>query len=245
MTLIHSRTGERTMDASTFGLKPKPRTFVDLVAACRTFVAGYLVFLKLDASTRSDVDQLVSSLAQGDLEEHEREGIFGTLAHMLFPGLCRTVDGGSEHEFCDPANRESEAANRDLDREEEGFARRLQSAMAARGLTQTALAAAVGVRQSAISMMLSRDCRPQRKTVETIASALGVAPNSLWPGFQADISTHRDGYRFNCTTFVSTSPGNMQSSDEWRQPTERSPEKAWEPPTDRPMNRTPRRGAAA
>jgi len=46
-----------------------------------------------------------------------------------------------------------------------------------RGLTQAALAERIGVGQPAISMMLSRKCRPQRHTIEKLAAALQMAPS--------------------------------------------------------------------
>ena len=53
--------------------------------------------------------------------------------------------------------------------------------MAATGMTQVELAEKVGIGQPAISMMLNRTCRPQKKTVQKLAAALGVAPVDLWP----------------------------------------------------------------
>ena len=44
-------------------------------------------------------------------------------------------------------------------------------------------AAAIGVGQPAISMVLTRNCRPQRRTVEKIAKALDVSAEEVWPGF--------------------------------------------------------------
>ena len=67
--------------------------------------------------------------------------------------------------------------------EKSEFANSLDGHMKAKGISQVELAAAIGVGQPAISMMLSRDCRPQRRTVEKLARALGVPPNDLWPGF--------------------------------------------------------------
>jgi len=52
-------------------------------------------------------------------------------------------------------------------------------------MTQEALAAKLGVGQPAISNMLNRQCRPQRRTVLRLAQALGISPEELWPGFQA------------------------------------------------------------
>ncbi len=50
--------------------------------------------------------------------------------------------------------------------------------------TQNELAAKVGIGQPAVSMMLNRACRPQRKTVIRFAEVLEVAPQDLWPGIQ-------------------------------------------------------------
>ncbi|MGA7500029.1 MAG: helix-turn-helix domain-containing protein, partial [Isosphaeraceae bacterium] len=79
-------------------------------------------------------------------------------------------------------NQEENVSKR-MDLEEETFANSLVGHMKAKGISQVELAAAIGVGQPAISMMLSRDCRPQRRTVEKLARALGVPPNDLWPGF--------------------------------------------------------------
>ena len=42
---------------------------------------------------------------------------------------------------------------------------------------------------TAVSMLLSRQSRPQRRTVERFARARGVAPEDLWPGFKGDVAT--------------------------------------------------------
>jgi transcriptional regulator with XRE-family HTH domain len=49
-------------------------------------------------------------------------------------------------------------------------------------MTQEQLAAAIGVGQPAISMMLNRNCRPQARTVKKLADALGVEIEELWLG---------------------------------------------------------------
>jgi transcriptional regulator with XRE-family HTH domain len=48
-------------------------------------------------------------------------------------------------------------------------------------MTQAQLADKLGLGQPAISMMLQRNCRPQKRTVVRLADALGVAPEELWP----------------------------------------------------------------
>jgi len=51
-------------------------------------------------------------------------------------------------------------------------------------MTQSELGDRIGVGQSAISMMLSRNCRPQKGTVKKIADALEVQPSDLWPAYE-------------------------------------------------------------
>ena len=168
------------MDASTF--EPGPRTFEDLVTICRSFVPAYLAFLRLNECARWDVGELISALSEDDMETAERERFLGTLAHVLFPNFCQSVESLDSREFRNASGLEAELAIRELDQKEETFAGRLQAMMDARGLVQSTLASAIGVRQSAVSMMLSRKCRPQRRTIAKVAAALGVPPHVLWPG---------------------------------------------------------------
>jgi transcriptional regulator with XRE-family HTH domain len=49
------------------------------------------------------------------------------------------------------------------------------------GMTQAELAEKTDVNQPAIANMLSRECRPQRRTIAKLAAAFGVEPEELWP----------------------------------------------------------------
>jgi DNA-binding XRE family transcriptional regulator len=69
-----------------------------------------------------------------------------------------------------------------IDAEVRLFADTLTRLLAENQLTQAELARRVGVGQSAISMMLSRKCRPQPKTLGKLADALGVPVEELWLG---------------------------------------------------------------
>jgi lambda repressor-like predicted transcriptional regulator len=68
-----------------------------------------------------------------------------------------------------------------MDHQEETFANRLRNLMDQKEITQTELAEKAGVGQPAISNILNRTCRPQRRTVEKLANALGVPSGQLWP----------------------------------------------------------------
>lgn len=80
--------------------------------------------------------------------------------------------------------RSTEGRNveRDVIDDERSFADRVRLELAARGMTQQQLAEALGVNQSAISMLLNRKGRPQMKTVHRIAAAFGISASELFPG---------------------------------------------------------------
>jgi DNA-binding XRE family transcriptional regulator len=61
------------------------------------------------------------------------------------------------------------------------FGDRLRALRKEKRLTQEQLARRAGVRQSAISMMESGQCRPQPSTLDKLAAELGVAVEELWP----------------------------------------------------------------
>jgi DNA-binding XRE family transcriptional regulator len=69
-----------------------------------------------------------------------------------------------------------------MDQQESQFAERLARLLAERQLTQADLARRLGVGQSAVSMLLTRKCRPQPRTLGKIAETLGVRVEDLWPG---------------------------------------------------------------
>ena len=62
---------------------------------------------------------------------------------------------------------------------------RVRKLMKVKGITQEDLANAAEITQPAVSNLLTRGCRPQRRTVEKFAGALGVNPSELWPEFAA------------------------------------------------------------
>lgn len=74
--------------------------------------------------------------------------------------------------------------NPDMETQEATFADRLRQLMDARHVTQQELAARAGCSQPAISQMLNRNCRPQKRTIFKLAEALGVEPRDLWPDLE-------------------------------------------------------------
>jgi transcriptional regulator with XRE-family HTH domain len=76
-----------------------------------------------------------------------------------------------------PLEREVQKMNT----QEEAFAKRLRELMDAKQISQRELAERVGCSQPAISQMMNRMCRPQKKTILKLAEALNVQPRELWP----------------------------------------------------------------
>jgi len=87
-----------------------------------------------------------------------------------------------------------------MDSQEALFADRLRQVMKDKNITQLQLAQRIECSQPAISQMLNRKCRPQRRTLEKLASALSVDIRELWPDleivdFLDDIAAaETDGY---------------------------------------------------
>ncbi len=87
-----------------------------------------------------------------------------------------------------------------MDSQEALFADRLRQIMKDKNITQQQLAERIECSQPAISQMLNRKCRPQRKTLDKIASALSVDVLELWPDLEIVncmdeiAATESDGY---------------------------------------------------
>lgn len=129
------------------------------------------------------VREMIEILDAPESDDDERAMALHTLHEILFS---EQRDGSVtlEHvEECAVAHQPDGAAEKaELDDEERRFSERLQAAMDRKGMNQSQLADALGLHQSAISMMLSRKCRPQQRTVRRLSEALGVSPTELWPG---------------------------------------------------------------
>jgi predicted XRE-type DNA-binding protein len=142
-------------------------------------------YLECGETTQSVIADMVGIISSPDADEEERDMALRTFAEALFP----SHDGGSlgmdleeAEAACAEDTAEGGAARAELDGQEQRFAERLKSIMDTKQITQSRLAELADVGQPAISMMLSRHCRPQRRTVHKLAEALGVDPRELWPG---------------------------------------------------------------
>lgn len=71
-----------------------------------------------------------------------------------------------------------------MNSQEASFAARLREIMKAKHISQTELAERIGCSQPAISRMLNRNGRPQKKTILKMAEALNVNTQELWPDLE-------------------------------------------------------------
>jgi DNA-binding Xre family transcriptional regulator len=157
-----------------------PVTMEELKAFAKLLQA----YLNCDEEDRQGITSMTSIATDPDATDDEIEAALETLREGLFP--TEPVDLGIDREL----EPDEESIWKQMDFEEETFASRLDRCMKTKRMSQVELAAAIGVGQPAISMMLSRNCRPQHRTVEKIARALDVPPNDLWPGFGSPDNAH-------------------------------------------------------
>jgi transcriptional regulator with XRE-family HTH domain len=147
-------------------------------------------FLGALAECRDEVLQVVVSLLKVVKDPRttaaERKRALMTIADALSLNPCEE-DGKYGQDL---VASEAYAADRSaplarevsqMNAQEETFARRLRELMDAKQISQRELADRVGCSQPAISQMLSRVCRPQKKTILKLAEALNVQPRDLWP----------------------------------------------------------------
>jgi len=144
-----------------------------------------LALQECDEELRAEAIELFGQLAGGELDEEARYATTVLLAEILFPNAddkgypgLDLVEAEAIAPSVDPA---AKAVLASMDEQEAVFAQRVRELMDTQGLSQAELAAKVGIGQPAVSMMLNRACRPQRKTVLRFAQALGVPPEELWP----------------------------------------------------------------
>ncbi len=154
-------------------------------AAFKAYAPIAIALNECDEELRAEAIELFKQLAGGELDEHEVHATCALIAEILFPNADGKgflgLDLDEAEEIAKSESPEAREVLAKMDAEEESFANRLAAMMISKGVTQEQLAEKIGVGQPAISMMLARQCRPQRKTVRRLAQALGVSPGELWP----------------------------------------------------------------
>lgn len=144
-------------------------------------------FLECSDEIQAGIRDMLEIVNDPNTDESDRNMTLTTLADALFPNPRDGklgMDLEDSEQFGAGYSDEARTILEEMDREEEIFAARLRNAMKKQGITQEQLAAKIDVGQPAISNMLNRQCRPQRRTVRRLAEAIGVLPEDLWPGFK-------------------------------------------------------------
>lgn len=163
-------------------IQDRAKTAADLMMAnVRAYAAIKSAYDQCTPEIRRAVDEMFEIMNAIEATADEQNRAVLTIVEALFPSLA--VDFLNAWE--EVRHSASAISIRDAMRaEEESFAHNVQGIMNERGMTQDELARLAGVGQSAISNMLNRKSRPQKRTVIRIAGALGVEPSKLWPGIE-------------------------------------------------------------
>ena len=163
-------------------IDPKQRDLIRRYLECsnnvQSVVRSMFAVLEHPLTTNDDRQRAITTIADAlfvnPLEGHGNYG---------FDFLTAERDAARKHEQLE--RRPVVAARLDqLDSQESTFAHRLRKILDEKNVTQEELAERIDCTQSAISKMLSRDARPQRKTILKMAQALNVEPTDLWPNLE-------------------------------------------------------------
>ena len=151
------------------------------VAFCRAVV-------ECSDQLKQDVLQMLEIAANEERPTNERQRALMTVADALH--LNPDKDGRYGMNLVDS---EADAAKEfpqlarkveAMNNQEAEFAERLKTIMKDKNITQSQLAERINCSQPAVSQMLKRNCRPHRKTLNKIATALGVDARELWPDLE-------------------------------------------------------------
>jgi lambda repressor-like predicted transcriptional regulator len=150
----------------------------------RMFAQVFQAYVGCTEETQRLIRDMVEIVNDPSATEDEQLMACSTIAEALFPsrhGGHLGVDLEEAERLDAERSREIRDVHASMDRQEEHFADRVIALMRERDMTQTQLASACEIGQPAVSNLLSRWSRPQRRTVEKIAKALGVEASEIWP----------------------------------------------------------------
>ncbi|HJT76692.1 MAG TPA: helix-turn-helix transcriptional regulator [Gemmataceae bacterium] len=160
---------------------PDPDVRDERLQACQGFAATLPRYLGSGAPVQAVVRDLVELFNGPTIGAEERQRIVRALTVTLYEYVGDRPSEQNGPSLARPAVAEAEVWRRRLEREEEVFVANLKRLMSERRLTQAELAERAGLSQPAISMMLARKYRPQRRTVRLLAQVLEVPERELWP----------------------------------------------------------------
>lgn len=145
------------------------------------FANLFPVYLNATKGIKEVIECMAKIYNDPDADSEERTAALDTLLDVLFPPTDGEAFGIDLAEMADGSVEESKEIAESMSRQNAYFADAVRKHMKRQKVTQSAIAKKIGIRQSAVSMILSRKCRPQRETVKKFAKALGVEPKQFWP----------------------------------------------------------------
>lgn len=163
-------------------IQPEQREVIRCYLECsdevQSVVRSMFAVLEYEQTTAEDRQRAINTIADAlSLKPFEGHGRYG----MDLSTIER--ESAEKHE---QVERRLIVSNRlvQLNSQEATFAQRLRQILEEKNLTQEELAERIGCTQSAVSKMLSRDARPQRKTIFKMARALNIDATELWPNLE-------------------------------------------------------------
>jgi predicted XRE-type DNA-binding protein len=156
------------------------------LVASKMFADVFQAYLECSDEVQAAIRDMVKIVNAPDATPEEQEAALGTIAEALFPSKHNGVLGVCLDDCEKDAPKDVKAILKQMNHQETTFGERVNALLEAKSMTQADLAAVIEIGQPAVSMLLSRSCRPQRRTVEKIAKALKVAPEDIWPGYNEE-----------------------------------------------------------
>jgi len=128
--------------------------------------------------TQTIVREMAKIISNPEATDDDRTHATDVILEALFPSLMQDfVEFDGE---CLRMSDKAQQAKSRLEKEEESFSDKLRTLMEKHDMSEKKLAELTGVGQPAISNMLNRRCRPQRRTIARFAEVFGVHPEDLW-----------------------------------------------------------------
>jgi len=146
----------------------------------RMFIAMESAFEQCEDVVKKVVHDMIEIYRDEESSSDEKEMAISTIMEAIYPS--QSVD--DLQAFNRRVKDDNDGHNAEMIQEEEHFAEKLQALMTEKDMTQVQLAQATGVGQPAISNMVNRQSRPQKRTIVKIAAALQVEPSDLWADFE-------------------------------------------------------------
>lgn len=149
----------------------------------QAYAQVHRAYIEASDPVREVIDNMTRIASDETADPADRASAIDTLVEALFPTEHKGMLGVDIEDVkaipCDGSDCQADQSA--MAAQEASFAERLTSILERREITQAQLAEMIGVGQPAVSMMLQRSCRPQRRTIEKIAKALNVNASELWP----------------------------------------------------------------